>query len=58
LAEDSIVWEVLNPTEELKAPGQDITGRTWVMLTIVRHAILHCCTANWEAGNRDGDDSR
>lgn len=33
------VWEVLNPTEGLKAAGQDLKGRTWDLLTILRHAI-------------------
>ena len=33
------VWAVLNPTKELKSAGQDMTGRAWDMLTILRHAI-------------------
>lgn len=33
------VWAVLNPTHELEAVGQDMTGRAWDMLTILRHAI-------------------
>ena len=33
------VWGVLNPSEELKAEGQDFNGRAWDMLTILRHAI-------------------
>ncbi len=33
------VWAVLNPTKELEAAGQDMTGRAWDMLTILRHAI-------------------
>lgn len=33
------VWAVLNPSDELKAGGQDFTGRAWDMLTILRHAI-------------------
>jgi hypothetical protein len=33
------VWEILNPTNELKAAGQDLTERTWDLLTILRHAI-------------------
>ena len=33
------VWEVLNPTNELKAAGQDLAGRTWDLLTILRVAI-------------------
>ena len=33
------VWEVLNPTEELKSAGQDLKGRTWDLLTILRYAI-------------------
>lgn len=33
------VWGVLNPSEELMTEGQDMTGRAWDMLTILRHAI-------------------
>ena len=33
------VWAVLNPMKELEAAGQDMTGRAWDMLTILRHAI-------------------
>ncbi len=33
------VWAVLDPTKELEAVGQDLTGRAWDMLTILRHAI-------------------
>ena len=33
------VWAVLNPKKELEAVGQDMTGRAWDMLTILRHAI-------------------
>lgn len=33
------VWGVLNPTEELMTEGQDINGRAWDLLTILRHAI-------------------
>ena len=33
------VWAVLDPTQELEAAGQDMTGRAWDMLTILRHAI-------------------
>ena len=33
------VWEVLNPSAALKAAGQDWNGRTWDLLTILRHAI-------------------
>jgi hypothetical protein len=33
------VWAVLNPTKELEAAGQDMTGRAWDMLTILRYAI-------------------
>lgn len=33
------VWAVLNPTKELEAAGQDMKGRAWDMLTILRHAI-------------------
>ena len=40
------VWEVLNPTEELKAAGQDMTGRTWDMLTILRHAIRNAANTD------------
>jgi len=33
------VWGVLNPTDGLKAAGQDLNGRTWDLLAILRHAI-------------------
>lgn len=33
------VWAVLNPTKELEAAGQDMTGRAWDMLTILSHGI-------------------
>lgn len=33
------VWKILEPTEELKAVGQDSTGRTWDMLNILRWTI-------------------
>ena len=33
------VWAVLNPTKALEAAGQDMTGRAWDMLTILRYAI-------------------
>lgn len=33
------VWEVLNPTKELQEAGQDLNGRTWDLLTILRLAI-------------------
>jgi len=33
------VWAVLNPTKELEGAGQDMAGRAWDMLTILRHAI-------------------
>ncbi len=33
------VWAVLNPTKELEEAGQDMTGRAWDMLTILRHSI-------------------
>lgn len=33
------VRAVLNPTKELEAAGQDMIGRAWDMLTILRHAI-------------------
>ena len=33
------VWEVLNPTNELKAAGQDLKGRIWDLLTVLRYSI-------------------
>ena len=33
------VWAVLNPTKELESAGQDLNGRAWDMLTVLRHAI-------------------
>lgn len=33
------VWEVVDPTEELEKAGQDMEGRAWDMLTILRQAI-------------------
>ena len=33
------VWAVLNPTTALEAAGQDMMGRAWDMLTILRYAI-------------------
>ena len=33
------VWAILNPTKELEAAGQDMTGRAWDMLTILCYAI-------------------
>lgn len=33
------VWAVLNPTKELESAGQDMNGRAWDMLTILRHGI-------------------
>ena len=33
------VWEILEPSEDLKAEGQSWNGRAWDMLTILRYAI-------------------
>lgn len=33
------VWAVLDPVQELESAGQDMKGRAWDMLTILRHAI-------------------
>ena len=33
------VWAVLNPTKELEAAGQDMTGRAWDMLSILSYGI-------------------
>jgi len=33
------VWGVLEPSDPLKAMGQDLRGRTWDMLMVLRHAI-------------------
>jgi DNA topoisomerase IB len=33
------VWDILEPAEELKAAGQDVTGRTWDMLQVLRWAM-------------------
>ncbi len=33
------VWDVLDPSDDLKAQGQSWTGRAWDMFTILRHAI-------------------
>jgi len=33
------VWGVLEPSRELEAEGQDLAGRAWDLLTILRHAI-------------------
>ena len=33
------VWEILNPGPELKATGQDLNGRMWDLLSILRLAI-------------------
>lgn len=40
------VWAFLNPTKELEAAGQDMTGRAWDMLTILRHAIKSASRAD------------
>lgn len=33
------VWEVLNPSDELKAAGQDLNGRAWDLLMVLRLAV-------------------
>ena len=33
------VWEILEPSDDLKAEGQSWNGRAWDMLTILRYAI-------------------
>lgn len=33
------VWSILNPTDELKAQGQDFNGRAWDMLNILNFSI-------------------
>lgn len=39
VAVTSAVWQLLDPSPELKDEGQDAAGRAWDMLTILRHAI-------------------
>lgn len=40
------VWEVLNPTQDLAGAGQDLNGRTWDLLTILRLAIRNAMSAD------------
>jgi uncharacterized protein DUF6573 len=39
IAVTSGVWEVLKPSPELEADGEDVVGRGWDMLTILRESI-------------------
>ena len=33
------VWDIIEPSEELQADGQDAVGRAWDLLTILHHGI-------------------
>lgn len=39
VAVTAAVWAILEPTPDLAAEGQDLQGRAWDMLTILRFAI-------------------
>ncbi|MBI3552604.1 MAG: hypothetical protein HY077_08790 [Elusimicrobia bacterium] len=39
LAVTRAVWEILEPSEELRKEGQSWKGRAWDMFTVLRHAI-------------------
>lgn len=39
VAASRAVWALLEPSDELKAVGQDLTGRSWDMLNVLRWAI-------------------
>lgn len=39
LAVTEAVWDIIEPSEELRADGQDAIGRAWDLLTILRHEV-------------------
>ena len=46
VAVTSGVWNILEPSKELQADGQDTAGRAWDLLTILRHEIRRAARAD------------